>query len=113
MKIYEKNYLDLHRNYLSNLFQLSRFHFHFIEADINFLLKTAMERIAFLPFAYLMDQWMWGVYSGDIAPKDYNKKWWEMRLKYQGIKSPVARNDETDFDPGAKYHIPADTPYIR
>jgi len=83
------------------------------EADINFLLKTAMERIAFLPFGYLMDQWMWGVYSGKIQPKDYNKVWWEMRLKYQGMKPPVERNDDTDFDPGAKYHIPADTPYIR
>ncbi|XP_057302369.1 angiotensin-converting enzyme-like [Hydractinia symbiolongicarpus] len=82
------------------------------EADINFLLKTAMERIAFLPFGYLMDQWMWGVYSGDIKPEEYNKKWWEMRLKYQGIKPPVNRT-ENDFDPGAKYHIPADTPYIR
>jgi len=82
------------------------------EAELNFLLKTAMERITFLPFGYLMDQWMWGVYSGDIKPNDYNIKWWQMRLKYQGIKPPVSRT-ENDFDPGAKYHIPADTPYIR
>ncbi|XP_066914315.1 angiotensin-converting enzyme-like [Clytia hemisphaerica] len=82
------------------------------EADINFLLKVAMERIAFLPFGYLMDQWMWNVYSGQIKYEDYNKAWWEMRLKYQGLKPPTNRS-ENDFDPGAKYHIPADTPYIR
>ena len=82
------------------------------EADINFLLKVAMERIAFLPFGYLMDQWMWNVYSGQIKYEDYNKAWWEMRLKYQGLKPPVERS-ENDFDPAAKYHIPADTPYIR
>ena len=82
------------------------------ESDINFLLKTAIVRLAFLPFGYLMDQWVWGVYSGDILPNEYNTKWWEMRLRYQGIKPPVSRS-ERDFDPGAKYHIPADTPYIR
>ena len=85
---------------------------HILEADINFLLKTAMERIAFLPFGYLMDQWMWGVYSGDIKSNEYNKKWWDLRRKYQGIKPPVERT-ENDFDPGAKYHIPANVPYIR
>ncbi|XP_065643822.1 angiotensin-converting enzyme isoform X2 [Hydra vulgaris] len=81
-------------------------------ADINFLLKTAMEKIAFLPFGYLMDKWMWGVYSGDIKPSEYNKKWWEYKLKYQGVKPSTVRNEEF-FDPGAKYHIPADTSYIR
>ena len=71
-----------------------------------------MEKIAFLPFGYLMDQWMWQVYSGDIKYEDYNTAWWDMRFKYQGLKPPVAR-EENDFDAGAKYHIPADTPYIR
>ena len=71
-----------------------------------------MGRIAFLPFGYLMDQWMWGVYSGNIKSKEYNRRWWEMKRKYQGLKSPVARTEQ-DFDPAAKYHIPADTPYIR
>ena len=85
--------------------------FQSIEAEINYLLKTAMEKVAFLPFGYLMDQWMWNVYSGDIKYEEYNKQWWEMRRKYQGVKAPVTRTDD-DFDPGAKYHIPADTPYI-
>ena len=72
----------------------------------------AMEKVAFLPFGYMMDQWMWRVYSGDIKYDEYNTEWWDMRFKYQGLKPPVARGED-DFDAGAKYHIPADTPYIR
>jgi peptidyl-dipeptidase A len=84
------------------------------EADINFLMKTALEQISFLPFAFVMDQWMWNVYTGDIKPSEYNDKWWEYREKYQGIKNPVGNNSsKNDFDPGAKFHIPGDVPYIR
>ena len=71
-----------------------------------------MGKIAFLPFGFLMDKWMWDVYNGKIQQKDYNRAWWQLREKYQGVKAPVDRS-ENDFDPGAKYHIPADTPYIR
>jgi peptidyl-dipeptidase A len=82
------------------------------EAVINQQMKLAADKIAFLPFGKLIDQWRWGVFSGKIRPEDYNKAWWELRTKYQGIAPPVARTEE-DFDPGAKYHIPANTPYTR
>uniref|UniRef100_T1E6J3 Angiotensin-converting enzyme n=1 Tax=Crotalus horridus TaxID=35024 RepID=T1E6J3_CROHD len=82
------------------------------ESDINYLLKMALEKIAFLPFGYLIDQWRWDVFSGRTPPSRYNFDWWYLRTKYQGICPPIARN-ETNFDPGAKYHIPANTPYIR
>ncbi|XP_053121534.1 angiotensin-converting enzyme isoform X2 [Hemicordylus capensis] len=82
------------------------------ESDINYLLKMALEKIAFLPFGYLIDQWRWNVFSGHTPPRRYNYDWWYLRTKYQGICPPVARN-ETNFDPGAKYHIPGNTPYIR
>ncbi|CAB4017028.1 angiotensin-converting enzyme-like, partial [Paramuricea clavata] len=82
------------------------------EADINALMKMAMRKIAFLPFGYLIDQWRWNVFNGKIKETQYNSKWWELRSKYQGIKPPVPRS-ENDFDPGAKFHIPDDTPYIR
>ena len=75
-------------------------------------MKMAMRKIAFLPFGYLIDQWRWDVFNGNIKETEYNAKWWELRRKYQGIKPPVPRS-EADFDPGAKYHIPGDTPYIR
>jgi len=81
-------------------------------ADIGFLLNRALEKVAFLPFGYLVDQWRWKVFSGEVGPNDYNKAWWELREKYQGVAPPVPRTEQ-DFDPGAKYHVPANTPYAR
>jgi peptidyl-dipeptidase A len=68
--------------------------------------------VAFLPFGYLIDQWRWKVFSGEVGPNDYNKAWWDLREKYQGVAPPVPRTEQ-DFDPGAKYHVPANTPYAR
>jgi peptidyl-dipeptidase A len=80
--------------------------------DLGLLMHKALEKIAFLPFGLLIDQWRWGVFSGKIAPADYNQAWWELRTKYQGVAPPVARS-EKDFDPGAKYHVPGNVPYSR
>jgi len=82
------------------------------EADIPILLKQALDKVAFLPFGLLIDQWRWKVFSGAIKPEDYNKAWWELRLKYQGVVPPVERS-EADFDPGAKYHVAGNVPYMR
>jgi peptidyl-dipeptidase A len=80
--------------------------------DIPELLKQALDRVAFLPFGLLIDQWRWKVFSGEIKPENYNKAWWDLRLKYQGVAPPIART-ESDFDPGAKYHVAANVPYTR
>ena len=72
--------------------------------DIGLLLARALEKVAFLPFGLMIDQWRWKVFSGEIPPDQYNKGWWDLRLKYQGVAPPVARS-ERDFDPGAKYHV--------
>ncbi len=80
--------------------------------DLGLLLKRALDKVAFLPFGLLVDQWRWKVFSGEVKPADYNKAWWELRRKYQGVAPPVARG-EADFDPGAKYHVPANVPYTR
>jgi peptidyl-dipeptidase A len=80
--------------------------------DIGLLLSRALDKIAFLPFGLLIDQWRWQVFSGAVKPADYNKAWWALRLKYQGVAPPSAR-DEQFFDPGAKYHVPDNTPYTR
>jgi peptidyl-dipeptidase A len=80
--------------------------------DIGLLLKTALEKIAFLPFGLLIDQWRWKVFSGEILPEKYNETWWQLKQRYQGVAAPVARTKD-DFDPGAKYHIPANVPYTR
>ena len=80
--------------------------------DIGFLMKHALDKVAFLPFGLLIDQWRWKVFSGEIKPADYNKSWWELKRKYQGVTPPVERS-EADFDPGAKYHVAANVPYTR
>ncbi len=82
------------------------------EADIPLQLRTAMDKVAFLPFGLLIDKWRWQVFSGQVKPADYNKAWWALREQYQGVAPPVART-EADFDPGAKYHIPGNVPYAR
>ncbi|XP_045209598.2 angiotensin-converting enzyme-like [Mercenaria mercenaria] len=79
--------------------------------DINFLFKRALFKIGFLPFGYMIDKWRWNVFRGLTTEENYNKDWWNLRLKYQGLVAPVPRS-EADFDPGAKYHIPSNSPYI-
>jgi len=80
--------------------------------DLGLLLGRALEKVAFLPFGLLIDKWRWEVFSGEIPPARYNQAWWDMRLKYQGVAPPVPRS-EADFDPGAKYHVAANVPYMR
>ncbi len=80
--------------------------------DIALLLRDALDKVAFLPFGLLVDQWRWKVFSGEISEGEYNQGWWDLREKYQGIVPPVERS-EADFDPGAKYHVPGNTPYTR
>jgi peptidyl-dipeptidase A len=82
------------------------------KGETNFLLKMALDKVAFLPFGKLIDQWRWDVFSGKTPPSKYNEAWWELRKKYQGVSAPVARS-EADFDPGAKFHVPGNTPYVR
>jgi peptidyl-dipeptidase A len=80
--------------------------------DIGLLLNRALAKISFLPFGLLIDQWRWKVFTGEITPERYNQAWWELRLKYQGVAPPSARGEDY-FDPGAKYHVPDNTPYTR
>jgi peptidyl-dipeptidase A len=81
-------------------------------SDLGLLMRDALDKVAFLPFGLLVDQWRWRVFSGEIAAARYNEGWWELRRRYQGVAAPVARS-EADFDPGAKYHVPANVPYTR
>jgi peptidyl-dipeptidase A len=80
--------------------------------DIGLLMSRALEKVAFLPFGLLIDQWRWKVFSGEVTPAQYNQAWWDLRLKYQGVAPPSMRGEEF-FDPGAKYHVPDNTPYTR
>jgi peptidyl-dipeptidase A len=80
--------------------------------DIGLLLYKALDKVAFLPFGLMIDKWRWEVFSGQVPPEKYNESWWKLRLQYQGVAPPIPRS-VADFDPGAKYHVPANTPYAR
>ncbi|HTJ15649.1 MAG TPA: M2 family metallopeptidase [Steroidobacteraceae bacterium] len=82
------------------------------EATINQQMQLALDKVAFLPFGKLIDEWRWRVFDGEVKPENYNAAWWQLREQYQGVGAPVARTEE-DFDPGAKYHVPANTSYTR
>jgi peptidyl-dipeptidase A len=82
------------------------------QVRLNRLMAMALEKIAFLPFGLVVDQWRWDVFSGKVAPEQYNEHWWSLRRTYQGVEPAVARS-ATDFDAGAKYHVPANVPYMR
>ena len=80
--------------------------------SLDYLLQQgARRKVAFLPFGLLIDKWRWEVFSGQVKPEEYNKAWWDLRLKYQGVAPPMART-EADFDPGAKYRVPWNVPYM-
>lgn len=80
--------------------------------DLGLLMARALDKVAFLPFGLLIDQWRWKVFSGEVKPEQYNRAWWELRRKYQGV-APVNERGEEFFDAGAKYHVPANVPYTR
>ncbi len=80
--------------------------------DLGYLMGIALDKVAFLPFGVVIDQWRWKVFSGEIKPSEYNAAWWQLKEKYQGVRPPTPRT-EAAFDPGAKYHVPANVPYTR
>jgi peptidyl-dipeptidase A len=82
------------------------------DKDIGLLLRQGMDKVAFLPFGLMVDKWRWGVFDGSITPANYNQAWVDLKKQYQGVTPPVARSEQ-DFDPGAKFHIPGNTPYAR
>ena len=82
------------------------------KVTINAQMHRALEKIAFLPFGLLVDKWRWDVFGGKVTPEQYNAHWWELRKQYQGVVPPIERS-AADFDPGAKYHVAANVPYMR
>ncbi|QPQ55790.1 M2 family metallopeptidase [Allosphingosinicella flava] len=104
--------LSVTPEYLTQIGLLNKSQVPSADKDIGLLLNQAMDKVAFLPFGLMVDKWRWGVFSGATSPANYNKSWNDLRLQYQGIVPPVERT-EAQFDPGAKYHIPGNTPYAR
>lgn len=83
------------------------------QTTLNYQMQMALQKIAFLPFGYLMDAWRWDLFSGKASQEQMNRHWWQYRIALQGISPPARRNDVDDFDAGAKFHVPANTEYIR
>lgn len=85
------------------------------EEGINFLLRQALQKVAFIPFSYIIDKWRWSVFAGRTKPEAYNKYWWELRKKYQGVSVPkgMKRQDENLCDPGTFFHVAHNTEYLR
>ncbi|MEL7686384.1 M2 family metallopeptidase [Citromicrobium bathyomarinum] len=104
--------LSITPEYLVQIDMLDRADVPGADKDIGLLLRQAMDKVAFLPFGLLVDKWRWGVFDGSITPADYNTAWHDLKREYQGITPPVERPADA-FDPGAKYHIPGNTPYTR
>jgi peptidyl-dipeptidase A len=104
--------LSVTPEYLSRIGLLDQNKIPSPDKDIGLLLRQAMDKIAFLPFGLLVDRWRWGVFDGSIPASSYNTAWNDLRLTYQGIVPPIERT-EAQFDPGAKFHIPSNTPYAR
>lgn len=71
-----------------------------------------MDKIVFLPFAYTLDMFRYGVFRGSTLPEDYNCHYWRLREMLQGVEPPINRTEE-DFDAAAKYHISANVEYAR
>ena len=82
------------------------------EADIPYLLRVAMDGVAFLPFGLMVDKWRWEVFSGQVTPDHYNDAWWALVKQYQGLVPPGPRPADA-FDPGAKNHVATSVPYAR
>ncbi|NCP18743.1 MAG: M2 family metallopeptidase [Erythrobacter sp.] len=104
--------LSITPEYLVQIGMLDRADVPGADKDIGLLLRQAMDKVAFLPFGLLVDKWRWGVFDGSITPATYNSAWHDLKREYQGITPPVERPADA-FDPGAKYHIPGNTPYTR
>ena len=104
--------LSITPEYLAQIGLLDRSKIPSADKDTGLLLRQAMDKVAFLPFGLMVDKWRWGVFDGTITPANYNQGWVALKQQYQGVVPPVPRS-EADFDPGAKYHIPANTPYAR
>ena len=104
--------LSITPEYLVQIGLLDRAQVPSADKDTGLLLRQAMDKVAFLPFGLLVDKWRWGVFDGSITPAQYNTAWHDLKREYQGIVPPVERPADA-FDPGAKYHIPATTPYTR
>lgn len=78
--------------------------------NIEYLLGLAMDKLPLMAFSLALEKWRWYVF--EKGPIGLNARWWDFRLRYQGIIPPVIRSSE-HFDAASKYHAIADQDYIK
>ena len=76
--------------------------------QIQALLKEALGSVVFIPFsAGTMTRFEHDLYEENLPADEFNRRWWELARKYQGIKPPSARGEEF-CDAASKTHISDD-----
>ena len=82
--------------------------------DIGLLLQKALDKVAFLPFGLLIDQWRWKVFSGeDHAGRATTQAWWELRAEVPGRRAARRRAARRTSTPARSTTSPANVPYTR
>ena len=105
--------LSITPDYLKKIDMVSEEEARQANADpISLLMQQALDGVVSVPWTLMLDKWRAKVFTGETNPEELNNSWWELREFYQGIGAPADRGADA-FDPGAKYHIPGNTPYTR
>ena len=105
--------LSITPNYLQKIDMVSEEQAKQANSDpISLLMQQALDGVVSVPWTLMLDKWRAKVFTGETSPEELNNSWWELRKFYQGIEAPRDRDSDA-FDPGAKYHIPGNTPYTR
>lgn len=73
--------------------------------EMKTLLKEALNYVVFIPFSTgTMSMFEHDLYSNNLPANEFNKRWWELAGKYQGIAPPSVRGEEY-CDAATKTHI--------
>lgn len=69
------------------------------------LLKEALNFVVFIPWsAGVMTEFEYDLYKNKLSSDRFNKRWWDLKRKYQGIIPPSHRGEEY-CDAASKTHI--------
>jgi peptidyl-dipeptidase A len=73
--------------------------------EMKQLLKDAMNYVVFIPWSTgTMSFFEHDLYANNLPPDQWNKRWWELAKKYQGIVPPSERSEDY-CDAATKTHI--------
>jgi peptidyl-dipeptidase A len=71
----------------------------------GWLLQSALDSLVFLPFAAgTMTHFEHDLYEDDLAPSEWQVRWWQYVARFQGVQAPKARGEDL-CDACTKTHI--------